>query len=84
MPIPKYDKMKKAQDLSDEVEASNTPDPAVRSAALDRLQESMSGNQPKPVAQDFALMKGKRLKRAGVPYANVLIDALKQKLGTEV
>lgn len=83
MPIPKYDKMKKAQNLSDEVEATNTPDPAIRANALDQLRQSMSGEQ-KPVAQDFTLLKSKRLKRAGVPYANVLIDALKQKLGTEV
>lgn len=82
MPIPKYDKMKKAQDLSAEVAATNMPDPTLRSAALDQLQQSMSGER-KPLAQDYTLIKSKRLKRAGVPFANVLMDALKQKLGTE-
>ena len=80
----RYGKLKDAQAMRDEVAASNMPDMSVRSAALDRLQETMTGNSFKPAAQDYSLMKSKRLKRAGVPLANILVDAFKQNLGTGV
>ena len=81
----RYSKLKAAQQVRDEVSMSNMPDTSVRSSALDRLQESMVGASPKPTTQpqDFALLKSKRLKRAGVPYAQVLLDAFKQNLGTD-
>lgn len=83
MALPSLKTMKQKQMNEDEVVATNTPDPAIRSAALDQLRESMTGEK-KPVAQDFTLLKTKRMKRAGVPYAEVLMDALKSKLGTGV
>jgi len=84
------DKLVRAKDrrLTDEVAAANIPDPATRSAALDRLEQALVPEpEPELRPQDYVLVRGRRFGArtappvAAPPMASILMEQMRANLG---